>query len=261
MNRIAVFIDGSNLTGSLKKMNARIVDFHDFFHYIYSEMNSQWNSALFKGNQAQIDTVLVRANWYGVGTIDYWDFKDSKCKDILKDWFLKSKHCRNHYMSAVGKELGLAGDKLLEAALGRYFKDVETWYLQRKDVLDGLHKFHHAIKANTDFIDVFECGHWKLDMINFSMEEKGVDTRLAVDMIAMENAYDTAVLISGDADGIPSGEHIKRMGKQFGVMEFIQGHPPEKKGRQASSKLKVAADFVVQIYETDLHKNKLIAPM
>ena len=88
--------------------------------------------------------------------------------------------------------------------------------------------------------------------------EKGLDTRLAVDMVTQIQHYDVAVLVSGDADAIPSLNHIKREGKQVCVIEFIKGYPPEFRGRQSSSRLKVAADFVAQIYEMDLVRQNLV---
>jgi uncharacterized LabA/DUF88 family protein len=66
------------------------------------------------------------------------------------------------------------------------------------------------------------------------------------------------MLLSGDADNIPSVNYLKRSGKQVGVFDLIKGHPPEKKGRQFSSNLQGAVDFVVPIYETDLLKEKLV---
>lgn len=46
--------------------------------------------------------------------------------------------------------------------------------------------------------------------------EKGVDVRLAVEMIklARENKYDTAFLISSDTDLVPAVEEILSLGKK-----------------------------------------------
>lgn len=46
--------------------------------------------------------------------------------------------------------------------------------------------------------------------------EKGVDVRIAVDMLvgAYENKYDTLILISSDTDLIPAVERIKKLGKK-----------------------------------------------
>ncbi len=45
---------------------------------------------------------------------------------------------------------------------------------------------------------------------------KGDDIHLAVDMVSLayENAFDTAILISGDGDFVPAVERLKKLGKQ-----------------------------------------------
>jgi uncharacterized LabA/DUF88 family protein len=49
-----------------------------------------------------------------------------------------------------------------------------------------------------------------------SFHEKGVDVRIAVDMLvgAYENKYDTTVLISSDTDLIPAIEKMRELGKE-----------------------------------------------
>ena len=89
------------------------------------------------------------------------------------------------------------------------------------------------------------------------MEEKGLDTSLAVDMVALQENYDVAVVVSGDADSIPSIRHLKSRNKHIADVEFISGSPPETKGRTFSSRLKEHADFVIRIYETELVRLKL----
>ena len=45
--------------------------------------------------------------------------------------------------------------------------------------------------------------------------EKGIDVRIAVDMLQMayKNIYDVAILVSGDADYVPAIEAVKDVGK------------------------------------------------
>lgn len=61
--------------------------------------------------------------------------------------------------------------------------------------------------------------------------EKGVDTKLAVDMISMawDGFYDTAVLVSSDRDFIPAVEMLGRRGKKI----FQAGIPP--RGRELAT--------------------------
>ena len=76
-------------------------------------------------------------------------------------------------------------------------------------------------------------------------------------MVALQDTYDIALLISGDADGIPGINYVKGRSKHVGVTEFRRGAPAEFTAKGASSRLKIAADFVVQIYEADLIRRNL----
>jgi uncharacterized LabA/DUF88 family protein len=115
-----------------------------------------------------------------------------------------------------------------------------------------MRKFHYSVRTKSDFIDIKECGHWKVDFLHRSLTEKGIDTAIAVDMLAMQENYDVALVLSGDADSIPSINYMKRRDKHVAAVEFLKGYPPEKRGGGFSSSLKLAADFVVQVYEMDL---------
>ncbi len=66
-----------------------------------------------------------------------------------------------------------------------------------------------SCKTKIDF-----CPSCKAQMNN--TEEKGVDTRLSVQMLdlAVNNAYDIAVIISHDADMIPAVQFVQSRGKQ-----------------------------------------------
>ena len=51
---------------------------------------------------------------------------------------------------------------------------------------------------------------------------------------------------------IPSLSYAKQQGKHVAIVDLIKGYPPERKGRQFSTRLKSHSDFVVPIYEMDL---------
>src|SRR5438445_13184242 len=76
-------------------------------------------------------------------------------------------------------------------------------------------------------------------------------------MVALQDTYDIALLISGDADGIPGINYVKGRSKHVGVVEFRRGAPSDFPPKGASSRLKIAADFVIQIYEADLIRRNL----
>ena len=51
---------------------------------------------------------------------------------------------------------------------------------------------------------------------------KGDDIQIAVDMVrlAYENAYDTAILVSGDGDFVPAIKAVQKLGKNVGNAYF-----------------------------------------
>ena len=55
--------------------------------------------------------------------------------------------------------------------------------------------------------------------------------------------------------GVPPRPRIEEM--QRGVAEFRRGAPADFPTKGASSRLKIAADFVVQVYESDLIRRNL----
>jgi uncharacterized LabA/DUF88 family protein len=65
----------------------------------------------------------------------------------------------------------------------------------------------------------------RLEIRNKTPIEKGVDVLITVDMIkyARNNAYDTAILVSGDGDFTPALEFLKEFGKHIENAYFSKG--------------------------------------
>lgn len=57
--------------------------------------------------------------------------------------------------------------------------------------------------------------------------EKGIDILLATDMVslAFRNAYDTAILVSGDSDYVPVVKEIQELGKRVENASFKRTSP------------------------------------
>ncbi|SPP63481.1 NYN domain-containing protein [Nitrospira lenta] len=256
MARFAFFVDGSNLFGSLKGMGIEVDDYQTFFTYLFKVAEQQWRFSVGAG-QSTI-TLLQRVYWYQVGSIDSWNLDEAQAQAYLRERFEESKQAKAGYMAMAGKMLSSQGqDAVARKAWSLCFDELRAWYEGKKRTLDGMKRFHHGVQSSTDLIDILEVGHWKVDLFSHACEEKGLDTRLAVDMVALESNYDVAVVVSGDADSIPSIDLMKRRGKHVGAVEFVRGYPPEQKGRGFSSKIKLSADFVARIYEMELVSKKV----
>jgi uncharacterized LabA/DUF88 family protein len=200
--------------------------------------------------------------WYAVGSIDERDLASPQAQQHLRRQFDLDREVRPNWLKLAGQTLREAGkphdqQRIADTAWTLCSEDFREWYAKKKAVLEGMQRFHYAIEAQTDFIEVRRVGHWKVDFLHKALEEKRLDTSFAVDMVAMMSAYDVALLISGDADGIPSVNHAKNSGRHVGAVEFLKGYPPENRSKNLSARLKIAADFVTPIYEMDLVRNEV----
>lgn len=251
MHRFALFVDGSNLFGSLKAMNLEVDDYEKLFAYIFTEAVSLWRHVTHQSEPCAAE--LLRSYWYVVGSMDHWDLALPQSQTALRRAFATDKEIRDAWLATAGRESpGLDQSHLEDKAWAMCFADFRAWYARKENILEGMRRFYQGVRITTDLIDIIEAGHWKVNFLHKWVEEKGLDTRLAVDMVALQDNYDVAVLVTGDADSIPSIQHLKKSNKHIAVVEFINGSPPEERGRTFSSRLKEHADFVLRVYETEL---------
>lgn len=251
MTRFVTFVDGSNLDGTLKHLDLRVDDYGRFYNYIFEQAVSCWGRSFADG--ATWPTAQhSRINWYVVGRMDEWDLNDPKVQDRLWSRFEANDRLKDMYLRDVESKQTIPPDQKLAAAWQTCFSETCQWYDYKAKGLEKKKRFYHGVQAATDFLEVHQNGHWKLDMLNRTVSEKGLDTSLAVDMVALHETYDVALLISGDADGIPGINYVKSRSKHVGVVEFRKGSPQGSYTKGTSSRLKNAADFVVQIFQSDL---------
>ena len=251
MTRFVTFVDGSNLDGTLKHLDMRVDDYGKFYYYIFEQAVLCWGKSFADG--AQWPTAQhSRINWYVVGRMDEWDMNDLKVESRLRSRFEMNSRLKEYYIHNRGDDSNVSPEQRSCEAWQDCFAEIRQWYEYKERSLDKKKRFYHGVQAATDFLEVHQVGHWKLDMLYRTISEKGLDTGLAVDMVALQDTYDVALLISGDADGIPGINYVKSRSKHVGVVEFRKGSPQGSFGKGTSSRLKNAADFVVQIYQSDL---------
>lgn len=79
--------------------------------------------------------------------------------------------------------------------------------------------------------------------------QKGVDTLLATDMVAMAflNHYDIAVLVSGDGDLAPAAEAVKAAGKQIIVAAFPRSRSTAI-GKAADQEILLSGAYLTDCY-------------
>lgn len=252
--KFAIFVDGPNLIGSLDKLSVKIDDYQSFFIHVIECAAKEWKKCFVAGSDFPIQ--LWRVFWYQVGHIDDLKLDSADLEKNFRSSFEDSKELNRSYMALAGKDNpGKNQKELKDIAWDICFNEVKNWYEAKLNNLEGMRRFNFAVRGSTNFIEIIESGHWKVDLLRKRVTEKGIDTSLAVDLVTLVESYDVAIVMSGDADMIPSLNYAKQNGKHVAVVELINGYPPEKKGRQSSTRLKSHSDFVVPIYEMELVKS------
>ena len=250
MYRFVIFVDGSNFAGALRRLSLRIDNYEPLFRHIFEGATKAWRTT-FDGAGAPAQ--LHRVKWYEVGSLDEWNLDDSKAQLALRDVFERDHDVKRFYMALASQKTPTGRAAIMPTTPGRCASPMRAvWYEERRDLVEGFRRFHYAIRSGTGFIDVVECGHWKLDLIHRQVLEKGLDTRLAVDMVTLLDTYEIALLVPGDGENIPSVDHVQARGRHVGVVEFVSGQPREKNGSPQLSRVRMAADFVVQVSESEL---------
>ncbi len=109
----------------------------------------------------------------------------------------------------------LCGDRDL---IRTYYYNIRQDSPDNPKLAESQDRFLNAL-YETDYLEV-KLGIWK--QRGHTMVEKGVDVMIASDLIshAYEDHYDTAILVSGDADFYPALQIIKDTGKQVEVAAF-----------------------------------------
>jgi uncharacterized LabA/DUF88 family protein len=257
MLRFVTFVDGSNLDGVLKHLNLRVDDYGSFYRYVFEQSVLLWGRTFAEGSPWPA-AQHSRIYWYVVGKMDEWDLSDPKAESRLRGRFELNPRLRDSYVEDVMRRMpDCPPERRLEEAWNLCFSETREWYEGKRRALERKKRFYHGVQAATDFVEIRQEGHWKVDLLHHTLNEKGLDVSLAVDMIALEATYDVALLISGDADGIPGINYVKNQAKHVGVVEFRRGSPADFTSRGSSSRLKIAADFVVQVYESELLRRNL----
>ena len=124
-------------------------------------------------------------------------------------------HLRRQDLNFAGFIAKLCGNRtLFRSYYYNVFQDPERWpdtHREQQDFLDVLHK--------TPYLEV-RLGSTKV--AQGVPVERGIDIMLATDLLifAMQDFYDTAILVSGDSDFSYAVQAIKNMGKHVEVAYF-----------------------------------------
>lgn len=146
----------------------------------------------------------------------------------------------------------LCGDREL---IRTYYYNIRQESPDNPKLAESQDRFLNAL-YETEYLEV-KLGIWK--QRGHTMVEKGVDVMIAADLIshAYEDHYDTAILVSGDADFYPALQVVKDTGKQVEVAAFDSNLSSEA-ARFSDSIIKFHKGYFDDLWMTAGQKNSNI---
>lgn len=154
---------------------------------------------------------------------------------------------------------GLAESLLLPSQVQAWIKYFTSPISNNRGKQDRQNKYLDALRTRPLIEIIFgrfqpdrkecnRCGHPA-----YHPQEKKTDVNIAVNLIcdALEDRYDTAILITGDSDLVPAVEAVKRLTPH---KRIVIAFPPN---RQSDELKKAAGGTPIRIWEPVLRKNRL----
>lgn len=212
MKRVCVFVDGENLRHSICDL------FESFDKQDHLPKNALWKD-FYDWLVCQIEPTgkRVRTYWYVIDSIDYSPYKFPKSDvDPVR---LKKILSWNAYYNSVLEPL--TGVDLITTMDG-IVKELQAKRSTMRNRFEGWHTLHNGISVKHEAIEFRRAGAIKYDLFTDEFgKEKAVDVKLAVDLITLQDIYDTAIIVSGDQDYVPAVQIAKDKGKRVVNASFL----------------------------------------
>jgi hypothetical protein len=252
-HRFMMFIDGANLQGVSNTIELKFPSYGTLINHLFQESVSHWGRSFGRSPDPSTPARFVRAYFYGVGSMDEWNLTEAQALKTLRTLFERnSKVARLLITLAERQDRTAEHVSIEEHGWQLFLEETRRWYDSKVASFEGTKRFLYGLESDTDFIEINRDGHMKLDLLAHTAQEKGVDTGFSVAMSTLTKGYDVALLVSGDSDGIPAIRHVKREGRQVGLIDFYQDDSPEPRGPNLSKALRREVDFITSISDRQL---------
>ncbi len=213
--RACVFIDGENFRHS-------ICDLLDGFNRAdYLPKSAAWDS-LFLHLLSQCNArTLLRTYWYSVAELDVRPYNLAKMARN-KD-FASLKKVLRYNESDAEQIATFARQELLEKFLLKRADELATQERTMRGRFDGWRTVQNGIATSFNSIEFRRAGSIPYNLFQQQLgSEKGVDVKLATDLITLKDIYDVAIILSGDGDYVPAVQAIKDAGKHVVNVSFLR---------------------------------------
>lgn len=247
-----IFVDGENLRHS-------IIDLFesDFNPCDYLPKAAEWQAffdALVSKAEAQL---RLRTYWYVVEEIDFWPYGVQKLLNsnnfpVLETVLRKFKPNRITLDSI--SDPGLKQQRLVPMARAIIAREKAM-----KARFEGWQVFQNGIAHRFESIEFRRAGSIRYDLFTQKFgKEKGVDVKLATDVLKLKDIYEVGIIVSGDGDYVPAVQAVKDWGKHMVNVSFLKKSGGVLPG--GARRLNQSTDRVIELEYDDVRTFMKIAP-
>ena len=183
------------------------------------------------------DDQFIRAYWY-------------QTEKIHDTWITENKAIR-----VINKRGEKLKDKGMEVR--RIMQRATEW---KKDAIikhERKLNYFNGLSVKFPEMEMVRKGVLKIDPFEeVYLGEKGLDIALAIGMVKYYKYCDKIILISGDLDYAEAIQYVKDKLRKVHIVRLFDGHPPQ--NRSVGKQLRVLADKVIDIYESEIRADMLI---
>ena len=238
MEKACVFVDGENFRHIVLSLFEREMAVTSD----YLPRNANWAEFFDMVVEAatQQPCRRVRTYWYVVRHIDIFPYRlpNTEREPETFDRVVSND-------DAYREELAAATLDELPDVRRRIFFELRNAETNIKRKFEGYEIVQDAV-ARQRAVEFRRSGSVRYDLFREEFhDEKGVDVRLAVDMVTLKDNYDIAILISGDQDYTPAVQAVKDAGKTVVTVHFQDAAGRVHAG--TSRRLQVASDATVTL--------------
>jgi len=247
-----IFIDGENLRHSLVDLFG-----NDFNPADYLPKQADWERFFaYLVNKADADRRL-RAYWYVVDEIDFWPWGLSR---LVKRGEIATleRIIRQHRPNAA------ALDAISDTATRRAKVETIASSLIKVEGLmkrrfEGWQEIQDGIAHKFDSVEFRRAGSIKMDLFRQRFgQEKGVDVKLATDLLVLNDIYDVGIIVSGDGDYVPAVSAVKDWGKHIINVSFLKKSGGMLPG--GARRLSKITDRVIEVPYKDMQNFMRVSP-
>lgn len=224
--RTVIFVDGRNFKYNLQAFRFQSTGTTSDRPYRLDEKHFRWREfflgVLEKFNTAtQVEHRLIRVYWYNAESIRPFEVNERQVQQLLTDHQSQYPELTPERVRELAKSWYDEERRYFDQTKERLFENIQ----RRVDFLEFKYVGEYVVRP----FEAYRIGRQEDGSLFYQGTregEKGVDVGIAVDMISKASDYDTAILVSGDADFLPVVRYLKDALRFVYQFSLARGIPP-----------------------------------